>query len=131
MIGDLKESEASHMLHLSTSHVNRLILIGDGLPSEVSAELHGLQGIENQIVLVSLHSQTIHLLAEGSIMVFLGEADRCSVICILGNGVGATNGLQSWIRMEEGNLRVLRVGVEDQWWSNCTCCCLLVKKCNT
>lgn len=40
-------------------------------------------------------------------MVFLGEADRCSVICILGKAVGATNGLQSWVKMEKGLLRVL------------------------
>lgn len=44
---DLEEFEASHMLHLSTSHVNRLMLIGDGLPSEVSDELPGHHGIEN------------------------------------------------------------------------------------
>lgn len=115
---DLEEFEASHMLHLSTSHVNRLMLIGDGLPSEVSDELPGHHGIENEIVLVTLHSQTIYLLAGGSITVFLGEADCCSVICILGNGVGATNGLQSWVKMEKGILRVLKVGVEDQWGSN-------------
>lgn len=44
---DLEELEASHILHLSTSHVNRLMLIGDGLPSEVSDELPGHHSIEN------------------------------------------------------------------------------------
>lgn len=52
-------------------------------------------------------------------MVFLGEADHCSVICILANGVGATNGLRSWVKMEKGLLQVLKGGgVEAQWWSN-------------
>lgn len=41
----LEEFEASLTIHLTASHVNRLI--GDGLPSEVSDELLGLYGIEN------------------------------------------------------------------------------------